>query len=294
MSDMNQPAGAKYPILFGAVLALVGATVYSFYQINQLKVELAETRELLAVEIGKVNESSTTVTKTSRASVEALKAEVDEARQHAAQLAGQARQEANRLADQLAGKLEELEQEQAAETARVAASVSAVSTEVAAVKQDTSVNRDRVSAVSTEVAAVKTQADATKAELQKTITELTSTRGDLGIQSDLIATNSRQLAALRERGERVYVEFRIPKSKTAQRVGDLMIRLTSADAKKNRYSVEVVADDKRVEKKDRTANEPVQFLLGRNALPHELVVNEVKKDLIVGYVSSPKVAVTRN
>jgi chromosome segregation ATPase len=293
-SGGTSASGAMTPVLIGAVLALVGASIYSFYQINQLKRELAETREMLAAEIGQTKETATTETRSSRASVDALKAELEQARQQAAQLAGQARLEANRLADELEEKLQAVEQEQAAKTAQVAASVSAVSSEVAAVKQDTSANRERVSAVSSEVAAVRSQAEATKAELQKTIAELTSTRGDLGIQSDLIATNARQLAALRERGERIYTEFRIAKAKTATKVGDLQIRLLSTDPKKNRYSVEVVADDKRIEKKDRTANEPVQFILGRNALPHELVVNEVKKDLIVGYLSAPKVQATRN
>jgi len=56
----------------------------------------------------------------------------------------------------------------------------------------------------------------------------------------------------------------------------------------------VMVDDKLIEKKDKTANEPVQFMLPRAAMPFELVVNEVRKDMIVGYLSAPKVQVTRN
>jgi chromosome segregation ATPase len=280
--------------LFGAVLALVGSSIYSYYQINELKTELAETREILAGEIGKVNESSSTGTKTTRASVDALKTELDEARRQAAQLAGQARVEASKHADVLAAELERVQQTQAAETAKVAQSVAAVSTEVSAVKEDTTANKNRVAAVSTEVASVKTQADATKSELEKTISQLTSTRGDLGVQSGLIATNARELAALKERGERVYTEFRLAKAKTTQKVGDFQIRLTKADPKKSKYTVEVIVDDKMIEKKDRTANEPVQFLLPKSALPYEMVVNEVRKDMIVGYLSAPKVVAARN
>jgi chromosome segregation ATPase len=286
--------GAKVPILFGAVLALVGASVYSFYEIKQLKTELAETREILAGEIGKVNESSTTGTKSTRASVDALKTELEEARRQASQLAGQAKLDASKHADVLAAKLELVQEAQAAETAKVAQSVTAVSSEVSAVKEDTNANKASVAAVSTEVSAVKTQADATKSELEKTISALTSTRGDLGVQSGLIATNARELAALRERGERVYTEFRLAKAKTTQKVGDFQIRLTKADPKKNKYTVEVIVDDKLVEKKDKTANEPVQFMVSRSALPYEMVVNEVRKDMIVGYVSAPKVTTARN
>jgi len=296
MSETNNggSGGAKIPILFGAVLALVGASVYSFSQINQLKTELAETREILAGEIGKVNETTATGTKSTRATVDAIKSDLEEARQQMAQQVGQAKVDAARRADVLAAKLELVEETQSAETAKIAESVTAVNAEVSAVKQDTTANKDRVAAVSNDVASVKTQADATKSELEKTISQLTSTRGDLGVQSGLIATNARELSALRERGERVYTEFRLGKEKTARKVGDFQIRLTKADPKKNRYTIEVVVDDKKIEKKDRTANEPVQFMISRSTLPYELVVNEVKKDMIVGYVSAPKVAATRN
>jgi hypothetical protein len=72
------------------------------------------------------------------------------------------------------------------------------------------------------------------------------------------------------------------------------VRLEKTDPKRNSYSIVVVADDKTVEKKDRTINEPVQFLLSKATQPYELVVNDVKKDLISGYLSAPKVQTTRN
>ena len=76
-------------------------------------------------------------------------------------------------------------------------------------------------------------------------------------------------------------------------MGDVQIRLKSADPKKNRYTIELLADDKMVEKKDKTINEPVQFLLTRAVQPYELVVNEVRKDMIVGYIAAPKVQQAR-
>jgi hypothetical protein len=126
------------------------------------------------------------------------------------------------------------------------------------------------------------------------VADLKSTRGDLGVQSGLIATNGKELAALKALGERNYTEFKIAKSKALQKVGDLSVRLEKADPKHNRYTITVVADDKTVEKKDKTVNEPVQFLLSKATQPYELVVNDVKKDLISGYVAAPKVQQTRN
>jgi hypothetical protein len=129
--------------------------------------------------------------------------------------------------------------------------------------------------------------------LDKTIAELKTVRGDLGVQSGLIATNSKELSALRTLGERNYFEFNITRSKEYRKVGDISVRLRKADTKRNRYTVEVLADDKRVEKKDKNVNEPVQFYVARARQPYELVVNEVRKNQIVGYLATPKVQAVR-
>ena len=92
------------------------------------------------------------------------------------------------------------------------------------------------------------------------------------------------------KGERNYVDLDLRKNKKTpfQRVGDIQLSLTNADAKKQKYSVVILVDDNRLEKKDRTANEPVQFLVGRDSLRYELVINSVTKDQIRGYISTPK------
>ena len=77
------------------------------------------------------------------------------------------------------------------------------------------------------------------------------------------------------------------------RIGDVLLQLKKADVKKNRYTVDVVADDKKVEKKDKGVNEPIQFYTSKARQPYEIVINEVKKDLIVGYLSTPKVQTGR-
>ncbi|MNC99391.1 hypothetical protein D3C83_176710 [compost metagenome] len=49
-------------------------------------------------------------------------------------------------------------------------------------------------------------------------------------------------------------------------------------------------EDKLLEKKDRTTNEPVPFLVGRDQLRYELVVSSVERNRIRGYISAPKEA----
>jgi hypothetical protein len=115
----------------------------------------------------------------------------------------------------------------------------------------------------------------------------------MGVMSGLIATNSKDLDALRALGERNYFEFDLTKGQGMKKIGDVMLTLKKSDAKRNRYTVDVMADDKRVEKKDKTMNEPVQLYVSGNAQPYEIVVNQVKKDEVVGYLATPKVKVAR-
>jgi chromosome segregation ATPase len=278
--------GMKIPILFGAVLALVGASVYFYYQLNQIRTELADTRDQILAEVAKVNETSSVTTATNKQRMDALRGELATARSQASRLAGDAKVEAEKHADDIAAKLSQVQDEQAKK-------VTEVSSAVTQVKEDATQTKTQVGAVTSEVGTLKTDQASTRSELEKTISDLKSTKGDLGVQSGLIATNGKELSALKALGERNYVEFKLAKEKTPQKIGDVQIKLTKADPKKNRYTIELIADDKMVEKKDKTINEPVQFLLSRAVQPYELVVNEVRKDMIVGYVAAPKVQQAR-
>ena len=169
-------------------------------------------------------------------------------------------------------------------------------TKLNAVQQEATTKIDTING---EVQVVRTDLDATRSDLVLARSDLNSTRSDLNATRDevansrrdlgsLIARNSSELADLRKKGERDYVEFDIPKDKKFNRVGDVLVQLKKTDVKKQKYEVVINADDSSIEKKDRTANEPVTFLVGRDKLRYELVVNHVDKDRIRGYVSSPK------
>ena len=108
------------------------------------------------------------------------------------------------------------------------------------------------------------------------------------MQSGLIARTRDDLEALRRLGERNIFEFNLAKSKNPQRVGPIQITVHSVDAKHFKYTMTVVADDKAIEKKDRTAEEPVQFYVHGARAPYEIVVFDVTKDHINGYLSTPK------
>src|SRR5437899_11846883 len=87
-----------------------------------------------------------------------------------------------------------------------------------------------------------------------------------------------------------YYEFNLQKSKNAQRVGPVQMSLNRTDPKKAKYTLTVVADDKTIEKKDKTSGEPVQFYVKGSAhmAPYEIVVFDVGKNQITGYLATPK------
>lgn len=166
-------------------------------------------------------------------------------------------------------------QELSAEQKKQQQAVSAVSGDVATVKVD-------VGGAKTDIAATRADLEATKAKLEKAV-------GDLGMQSGLIAKNHDELEFLKHRGDRNYVEFTLNK-KSRKPVGTISLELKKTDPKKSKFTLNVMADDKTIEKKDRNANEPLQFYTtpGGNRQLYELVVFTVAKDSVSGYLSMPK------
>jgi chromosome segregation ATPase len=137
----------------------------------------------------------------------------------------------------------------------------------------------------TKIAGITGDVQVVRTDLDATRDDLANSKRDL---NTLIAHNSTELAELRRRGERDYVEFDIKKSKQNERIGDVLVQLKKTDVKKQKFDVVINADDLAILKKDRTANEPVTFLVGRDRIRYEFVVNSVTKDRIRGYLSTPK------
>jgi hypothetical protein len=292
MNDMHAgPSGGsdiKVPILIGSVVALLGANIYLFTQLNAVRSDFQEFQKTTQNEISSLKESSTVSTQTARRSLTSLKDELEAARRQAQMAMGQAKIEQQKHVQELATRVasEQAKYEKAAEQMKTELTQAVTNVEQAATS--------KITEVSTEVGAVKSEVASAKSELEKTVADLRRVRGDLDGTSSLVATNGKELQALRQIGERNYFEFNITKSKEPRRVGDVAILLKKADAKKNRFTIELLADDKRVEKKDKNLNEPVQFYVSKARQPYEIVVNEVRKDQIVGYLATPKVQTSRN
>jgi hypothetical protein len=153
------------------------------------------------------------------------------------------------------------------------------------VQQDTST---KFGQVATDISNTKSDLSATKADLEATKNKLQSTIGDLGVQSGLIARNHDEVEELKRLGQRDIFEFTLGKTKQPQHVGPIQIQFRKFDPKHYRYTLNVVADDKKIEKKDKTVGEPVQFYVRGARAPYEIVVFDVSKKEAKGYLSTPK------
>src|SRR5437879_2631376 len=142
----------------------------------------------------------------------------------------------------------------------------------------TKASSDDLKNVDTKVGGVRTDLDSTREDLKMA-------RSEMGT---LIARNHDEIDQLRRLGEREYVEFTVAGKNKPQKVGNVTVELRGVNPKRNQYSVVMVVEDKRFEKKNRALNEPVFFYTSGTRLPEELVINKVSKDQVSGYVSISK------
>ncbi|MGC9951942.1 MAG: hypothetical protein ABSF64_36825 [Bryobacteraceae bacterium] len=278
-------SGVKTALVAGGLIALLASNIALWYRVETSRTDDRASSQAMLAEIAALKAATSATTASHRHSLDSLKEELAAARLQANQAAGHAKQEAQAHADQLAKQLADAQAKQQAQ----------VQSQITDVQQQASTANTKIGEVSGDVTAVKTDLGSTKAELDKTIANLNKVQGDLGVTTGYVATNGKELDALKRLNDRNYFQFTLlRKDKQPKRVGDIQLKLKAADKKKNKYTLEVSADDKTVEKKDRGVNEPLQFYVAKAKQPYELVVNEIGKDQITGYLATPKDTTPRN
>lgn len=265
-------------VLLVGLAALAGTNVYTLLQLKEFRAEVGDRfnthEERLSLLDGNVKGTQSQLAE----EVEKVTSRVESTEQ---QIEVRARQVESRAI----GRAQSLQQEIESTRETSEAQISQVGGQLVEYQQDT---QTKVGALGGRVDIVKEEVEATRAELEKTIQELTSVKGDLGVQSGLIATNGDELEALKSLGERNYYEFNLGRTKKPQRVGPVSVKLSGTDRKRNRYSIELWADDKRIVKRRKTLLEPVQFYVEGTRVPYELVVNKIDNGVIAGYLATPK------
>ena len=147
----------------------------------------------------------------------------------------------------------------------------------------------RVKQLQSQLAEQQKQIDSSREDLTKTRDDLeskvNSTHDEL---SGSIARTHDELVELQKRGERNYYEFKLDKTKDFQRVGPFSVSLRKVNFKRKSYDLAMIVDDNQLQKKSVNLYEPVWIRVGDHPQPAELVVNQITKNQIQGYISEPK------
>ncbi len=173
---------------------------------------------------------------------------------------------------------------QTAQTQKLAEQQEASAKQLGAVASD-------VSSVKTDVSGAKASIADTQSDLASTKAQLQRTMGDQGVMSGLIARTHDELETLKHRGDRNYFEFTLQKGAKPTLLSTVKLQAKKVDDKHSKYTLMVSADDRNIEKKDKSLDEPVQFYTGKDPVLFEIVVNVIAKNQISGYLSTPKGAV---
>jgi hypothetical protein len=131
---------------------------------------------------------------------------------------------------------------------------------------------------------MQAQLDAQGKQIDETRGDLASTRTEL---TGSIAHTHDELVLLEKKGERSYYEFDLGKSKQFQREGPIEISLRKANQKNHYADLQLIVEDRTLTQKHVNAYQPVVFYSDKEQ-PIQVVINEVSKDHIHGYVSAPK------
>ena len=144
--------------------------------------------------------------------------------------------------------------------------------------------------VDQEITTVRGDVESTRQDLIDTIAELSSLGVEVNEQGQMVATNMTGVEELRRRGERDYATVDLQKN-VRTRVAGIVLELRDTDGgDAPDADIRIYADDTGVERKDIPQNTPVNFYVGTERIPYELVLNEIsnKPDVVKGYISVPK------
>jgi len=275
-------------LILGLALAL-GANVYQFRRSARAARDFSAIQHNLQTQITRLSDATSGAFEVT----EHRFAELKKLQDSTVEALIDARSELRRSNSQVTAGLEKRNQELARKNRDLAA-------ELAALKQDLNTRFQNTTA---RLQNTSTKLDTANARLQHVSTETESNRADLKrVAGDLSVvtaklSNSTKVGAPLPRPParpqppaRKYFGFDLLKTKVPTRIGEIQIALRSTDPKNNRCTMDLYSEDKIIAlERDCAVNQPVQFYAAASPLPFEIVVNQVQKDEIIGYVSAPSV-----
>ncbi|HUJ48560.1 MAG TPA: hypothetical protein VLW25_00110 [Bryobacteraceae bacterium] len=280
------PASVFVLLLLGLALALAG-NVYQFVKSQRLARDLAAIQHNLQAQITRLSDATSGAFDVAERRFEELKRLQDST----AAAIIDARSELRHSNSQVATRLEDRNQELAQRNQELAAQLTALKQDIAARLQSTAARLQNTSTkldtADAKLQHVFTETDRNRADLKKVAVDLNAVTAKLATTAKTVTTLPQPPATPPQLPARKHLPFDLLTTKVPTRIGEIQIAIRSTDPKNNRYSMDLYTGDKVARGKDCAVNEAVQFYLSGNPLPYEVVVNQVWKDEVIGYVSAP-------
>ncbi|MBI1353065.1 MAG: hypothetical protein GC160_01880 [Acidobacteria bacterium] len=278
MQPSRRPGGTAMKLgLAGVAIMALAFNIYLISKVNYVEGKAESQRESLEMEISALQERLAVQHSKQQQTLAELRASIDDTSRNAY---SQARNESQKRATDVAKVVAAKQKEQQDMFLQ----------EIGGVKDKAATNAQGLEVVRGEVAGVSTKIDDTRRDLMETEDVLLHTQDQLLGVNTRMDEHASDIARLRDQNERAVTPFQLDKSKERTRVDDVHIRLKSVDVGKNRYTVEILADDKVIVQKDKYLNEPVEFYVTGADRPYEIVVTGIEKDKVSGHLSKPKFA----
>ena len=258
-----------------AVAALIGLNVHLMNKVGAIETSTQSERSAMTAEVSDLEAALSAQRGAHQREISALQQSVEKTK---AEAANRARSEARRGADQLSKLIAQKEREQQ----------DMFLTEIGSVRGEADINRKGIEDVSTRVVGVQGELDQTRQSLNETADLLVSTQTDVDVISGRVGAHEAAIERLKMQGQRDVTQFQLPVAKQRTKVQTVHMRVKDIYFKKNRYTLEVMADDKVVTHKDRLLNQPVEFYVTGAAQPYEVVVTDIERNQVTGYLATPK------
>jgi len=261
--------GIKFVLIYVVLAALVVGEFFAFNHMSKMREHLTTQQTQLRDDVNaqlrdQVSRRLAAIEEQSTQELDALKSELDDSAKRMGAQGGElkrARTMVRQLQDQQKDQTAQLEEELSQKA-----------------------DQEQVGALTQDMSSTKTDLSSTKQDVTKLASDLGMARSEMG---NLIARNHDDIEYLRKMGDRDYFEFTLTKSQPIK-VGGVGLTLKKTNPKRYRFSLDTLANDMAVERKDCAANEPVDFFVNGSKKPYELVVNSVGSNQVKGYLSTPK------
>ena len=290
MKPSHTIARNTFVVISIALLAILVVMIRRVYGLQsslmELQRDVAKTQSAMLTQLSTMKRTSAITVTSNRVTVESIREELEKAKQQLQVSSGESKSAA--LSD-----VRRLEKELRVEKAKQQELEEQMDHQFSDVRQVVGKADEKIGGVSNEVSSIKTEVAETKSDLRKAMLDYKRMNGDMGVMSGLIATNGKELDNLKALGDRKYTEFSLQRDKTPVKVETVSLLLKKTDPSHHRFSLEVYADDLTIQKKDKTVNEPLQFYIREMKQPYEIVINDVHKDAVRGYLAVPRVEAVR-